>query len=467
MNIFQKKTLKQDGSQDLKGKKIKRNHLAVCVAGLALILLGGVFWLNEKTTAYAIQIKGQNAVIIDSRSQGEKAIGELVQQESQRLGKPVALGDKVEIKKVRVNSKDALASQDVSRILKDRLTLLTSGAVISINGKEKIVVSSKDIGDMLVKKVQAKFIPSEKDIKVVKINLQEKVEVKEKKVRVKEISDEKTAYRLLTTGAEEIATHVVKEGESLWSIARKNNTRVADLKQANPWIKSERLDIGDKIKLTKVEPMLHVVTTIKCDETKEIPFEVKVVSDNNLLRGKEKVEQYGQNGLKKFEYLVVMVNGVEKDKQFLGASVLSKSVPQVVHRGSKFMLASRSGDDGGRLMWPLRGSITSHFGSRWGEFHTGLDIDASTGDSIKAAEGGTVVDAGWAGNYGRLIKIKHGQGVETWYAHLSGFYVSSGDQVERGQVIGAAGSTGRSTGSHLHLEVRINGTPVNPLKYLN
>ena len=118
------------------------------------------------------------------------------------------------------------------------------------------------------------------------------------------------------------------------------------------------------------------------------------------------------------------------------------------------------------LIRPVSGTITSRFGQRWGRSHTGLDIGASTGTKIKAAAAGTVTKSGYASAYGYLIVISHGNGVETYYAHCSALYAKAGQKVSQGQVIAAVGSTGRSTGPHLHLEIRVNGVAQNPLNYL-
>lgn len=118
---------------------------------------------------------------------------------------------------------------------------------------------------------------------------------------------------------------------------------------------------------------------------------------------------------------------------------------------------------------PISGTITSRYGesSRLRQStHTGLDISATTGTDIKAVASGTVTCAKYSGSYGNLIKIDHGNGVETWYGHISKMYVKVGQEVKAGDVIAAVGSTGNSTGPHLHLEIRINGTHVNPQKYL-
>lgn len=118
---------------------------------------------------------------------------------------------------------------------------------------------------------------------------------------------------------------------------------------------------------------------------------------------------------------------------------------------------------------PVLGSITSKFGAKSSirsGAHTGLDIAAKKGTDIKAISEGKVVFASTSGSYGKLVKILHDNGVETWYAHCSKLYVSNGDTVSAGDVIAAVGSTGNSTGPHLHLEIRINGNPVNPQKYI-
>ena len=118
------------------------------------------------------------------------------------------------------------------------------------------------------------------------------------------------------------------------------------------------------------------------------------------------------------------------------------------------------------LIWPVNGPITSPFGMRWGKLHPGIDIGAPMGTPIKAAASGRVILAAYSGGYGNLVVIDHGNGLATAYAHQSRIAVSVGQQVGQGQVIGYVGSTGYSTGPHLHFEVRVNGTPVDPMGYL-
>ncbi len=118
------------------------------------------------------------------------------------------------------------------------------------------------------------------------------------------------------------------------------------------------------------------------------------------------------------------------------------------------------------LMWPVSASVTSPFGWRWGRMHEGVDLGASYGAPIAAAAAGTVIYAGWLGGYGNLTVIDHGGGLATAYGHQSQIAVSVGQSVTQGEIIGYVGSTGHSTGPHLHFEVRVNGQAVDPLGYL-
>jgi len=123
-------------------------------------------------------------------------------------------------------------------------------------------------------------------------------------------------------------------------------------------------------------------------------------------------------------------------------------------------------------LWPVIGHITGTFGERMdpfsgeGAFHTGVDISSQYGDSVRVSADGIVIEADERAGYGRLVVVDHGFGVTTYYGHLSSFNVLVGQQLRRGDTIGNVGISGRSTGPHVHYEVRINGAPVNPMRYL-
>jgi murein DD-endopeptidase MepM/ murein hydrolase activator NlpD len=118
------------------------------------------------------------------------------------------------------------------------------------------------------------------------------------------------------------------------------------------------------------------------------------------------------------------------------------------------------------FIWPVHGVLTSGFGYRWGRMHEGIDLAVSSGTPVVAAASGTVIVAGWMGGYGNLVVVDHGGGVSTAYGHNTMVTVGVGQHVAQGQLISYSGSTGHSTGPHVHFEVRINGSPVDPLGYL-
>jgi murein DD-endopeptidase MepM/ murein hydrolase activator NlpD len=135
--------------------------------------------------------------------------------------------------------------------------------------------------------------------------------------------------------------------------------------------------------------------------------------------------------------------------------------------------SSGSGVGTGDMMWPVNGPVVSPYGYRihpilgYRKLHTGMDFAVGYGTPIHASDSGTVIYATWMGGYGNVIIVDHGRGISSLYAHQSSLAVGTGTRVTRGQVIGYVGSTGFSTGPHLHFEIRVNGTPVDPMGYLN
>jgi len=156
-------------------------------------------------------------------------------------------------------------------------------------------------------------------------------------------------------------------------------------------------------------------------------------------------------------------HGDEEDLAKMQAASAAIAAQIRAHQSSSG--SSGSGASTSGLIWPVNGPITSGFGWRWGRMHEGIDIGAPCGTPIHAAASGTVIYSGWADGYGNFVVIDHGNGLATAYGHQSAIYVSGG-AVSQGQAIGAVGSTGHSTGCHLHFEVRVNGNPVDPLGYL-
>jgi len=168
----------------------------------------------------------------------------------------------------------------------------------------------------------------------------------------------------------------------------------------------------------------------------------------------------------------IATNRAELENQLAALDEESRRIQQMLAASQRGVSGARYGGKwSGSLLKPVNGRVGSGFGMRmhpilgYRRMHSGVDIGASYGSTIRAADTGLVVYAGWRGGYGKCVIIDHGSGVATLYAHMSSISVSAGQVVKRGGTIGAVGSTGLSTGPHLHFEVRRNGCPVNPLSY--
>ena len=203
------------------------------------------------------------------------------------------------------------------------------------------------------------------------------------------------------------------------------------------------------------------------DEAEEVVNGLKEKDSSNIenISILEKYETQAQDFVSSEEAISKLY--VEKPKQVTVASISKTSSTGSVN--TKLTTSSGKVSLGISLIRPVSGTITSRFGANSSmrkSSHTGLDIATSTGTPIVAAAAGTVTFSGYKGSYGNMIVISHGNGVQTYYGHCSKLYVSAGTTVSQGQTIAAVGSTGNSTGPHLHLEVRINGVAYNPQNYV-
>ena len=185
-----------------------------------------------------------------------------------------------------------------------------------------------------------------------------------------------------------------------------------------------------------------------------------------MYEGETEVSRKGKKGKSSIVDKTLSVNGEVVETENLKNEVKKEPVDKVVLVGTK----ERPPTTGtGTFIWPAYDgtfTVTSEFKWRWGRQHQGIDMGCRTGNDVLAADGGTVIYAGWQGCYGKLVIIDHENGIETYYAHNSSLLVSRGDKVFQGQHIAEAGNTGHSYGSHIHFGVKDNGTFRNPRNYL-
>lgn len=437
------------------------------VAGLvvSLLVLIGLAWYG-RANAYAVLVNGERVAIVAQSRVAEQALQSLLAEKSVSVPKEVQYREEIKLKPVRAGDGELDAEEDMKGILASKLSFFVQGAGLAINGDTKLWVADEESAHQIVERLKEMYRPRGEGITIDSLEFEENVTFTSQEIDPAQVKGIEEAVGFLVNETVKTETHTVRPGESLWSIAESNNLSVKDLMDANPRITSDVLRIGQVLNLVKPEPLVHVVASYRQTVSEYEPYPVRVNYDDNLWRGQERVLQRGREGEKEVLYRVVERNGIRLVKEVLEEKVLAQPVEKVVSRGTKMMLASRDGGGSGTLGWPIRGSITSPFGPRGGEFHTGLDLDGVMGEPVVAAEEGLVTFTGSRGTYGKQVVIDHGDGMVTTYSHLSGYRVSEGQRVSRGDIIGLVGSTGRSTGSHLHFEVIVEGNFRNPLDYL-
>ena len=222
---------------------------------------------------------------------------------------------------------------------------------------------------------------------------------------------------------------------------------------------------GQLLKLYSGKMFADVKAVHKLQREEAIPFETVKKISGELYLGVTKIEEAGSMGIKHIDEYVTYINGIEVSRDVLCESVLKAPVSQVEIVGTK-EVPSPIGT--GKLVMPTSGSLSSRFGSRWGRQHQGIDLSASEGTPIYAADNGTVTYSQYNdGGYGYMVKIDHGNGIKTYYAHCSELIATKEQIVAKGDLIAKVGNTGRSTGPHLHFEIRQEDIPVDPMNYIN
>ena len=243
------------------------------------------------------------------------------------------------------------------------------------------------------------------------------------------------------------------EDSSLWYIARDYGLTEEELILLNPQVEGLKWGelLGMELDVTPLNPIIHVQTEQEKVNVAPISYETEYIDDETMLKGQTKVTQTGQNGEFLTRTKVEYVNGEQTNSTVVEETKLSEPVKEVIIRGTKVV----SGVGTGNWVWPTTSrNVTCGYLCYSG--HYAIDISASTGQSVYAADNGVVVSASYNAAYGNVILINHKNGYYTRYAHLNSMNVKAGDIVEAGQLIGGAGNTGNSTGTHLHFEIRTN-----------
>ncbi len=318
----------------------------------------------------------------------------------------------------------------------------------------------------------AKPIAYDKDFSDYELGLQtmdfaDKVEIVECYLPDSEISDLATAIDDVTKDKETSQVYEVQQGDTLGGIAQKFGLTLDALVAMNESLESANttIRVQDNLIVTVPEPELSVVYQVQEYYEEDYEAEVQYVPNDSWYTTQSKVLQEPSAGHRKVVALVTYTDNSEDSREIVKEEITYMAVPKIVERGTIVPPTYIKPISGGRL--------TSGFGKRnrptkgASTYHKGVDWATPVGTSVVASSSGVVTRAGWGSGYGYCVYIRHPDGRETRYGHLSKVLVSAGQSVSQGQRIALSGNTGVSTGPHLHFEILVGGSQVNPLNYLN
>lgn len=284
--------------------------------------------------------------------------------------------------------------------------------------------------------------------------------------------EEASILELITSETEGNVFYTVKEGDVPSTIAQNYGMSTDELVALNPGI-LEKLMVGQSVLVNKSKPYLPVMCIRTETYSVETSFNTTYTTTDQAYEGEVRTVTAGKKGENSVTAEVAYVDNVEVERTVLSTVVITEPVDAVLARGTKVMqkaeIAQGANTANSGMINPILQRVPYLSQPYKGTAHNGIDIafrGNGYGCPIVSVLPGTVTYAGWRGTYGNLVVINHGNGYETWYAHCSKLYVSTGQQVTQGESIAAVGNTGRSFGNHLHFRVIANGVQVNPLNYI-
>jgi len=492
-------------SQVNKSKTIFLTILAFTITAIVVILSQTSNVYYGAQNVYRVYLNGESLGIIESKEEMDKYINDKQDQIKQQYNvKNVYAPQGLEIKKEVTYNKKLSTTEEIYNKIENKepftiegyvVTIKTSGTDNRIRGDEaeiseeeankrkttEINILHKNIIKEAIDQTVLSFVDEQKYndyLANLKINqeeigysienvyLDENVTIRKDFLPTNEVIFQTTkelAKYLLFGTMEKEKTYTVKSGDTIQKIASANTLSVNELLIANPDIAGEKalLYEGQKVVVSLIDPLLTIVEETHNVATETVKRKTITQEDSSLYTGFTKVVQQGEDGQNLVTKKIRKENGHITKAIIAKNEVIKPAVNRIVKTGNKTEFAVATGT----WNWPTKTPyiITSPMGARWGRMHEGLDISGTGhGSPIYAAGAGTVIRAGWFGAYGKCIDVDHHNGLITRYGHLATIYVRTGQAVSQGQVIGGMGSTGRSTGTHLHFEVRRRGVAINP-----
>ena len=443
----------------------RRAHTLYFLGGAAaLILVVGFF--SFFTVGTVVSYDGQELAKVSSLRAAKDAASDLERRTSQALGGSYTISESmIRYASALLPRSELVDESTLEEELSDEIGLVTFGYGLYVD--DELIGATPYEGALEELQQQLKYGVSSEN--TISCDFREKVEVREGYYPTEKIMNLGYLAELLYSTKDEEVTYTVKKGDTWSEIAEAHDMTSKELLAMNPGYDPNRLSIGEVLTLSAAVPYLTLTVTEQERYLADIPYDVAYTDSANLYKGDYKVTSKGVYGKADVVANVTYTNGEETERTVLSYTELKEPVTEQRLRGTK---ERPTWLPTGSFRWPVSGSLTSRFGGRkspggiGSTNHKGIDIANRRGTPIYAADGGTVIYAGWMRGYGYLVQISHGNGVVTYYGHNSSLTVSVGQHVYKGQQIAKMGSTGNSTGNHCHFEIRVNGVAKNPLNYL-
>lgn len=416
------------------------------------------------TVSYSVQIDGLDVAVVEEHQVVEEAVAQVEQQGREIFGGDYQVDNQITYQFGLHLKSEITDSSGIEHYLYSQLddlgSVLQRFAVV-LGGETVGIVDSEDQLNQVLDSILAIYTTEDTT------SAQFVEDISLEVVYEGETSSLDALTTLLTANTTGETLYTVAAGDTFNAIAYSNDMSTEDLKSLNPDLDPNFIFVGDVLSVKETIPLLSVITTANENYLESIPCPVEERDDNSMYKGTSKILSEGVTGEAQVIAQVRYLNGRELEREVVESTVLREPTTTVKAVGTLERPVTASY---GSYIWPTSGSISSYFGARtvYGvyNYHSGLDIAAPYGTNVVAADGGTVTFSGWKNSYGNIVIITHDNGQQTYYAHNSSLLVSAGQKVYRGQSIAKVGSTGNSTGNHLHFEIRIGGKAVNPLSYL-
>ncbi|WP_204605718.1 peptidoglycan DD-metalloendopeptidase family protein [Cohnella boryungensis] len=474
-----------------------RKPILIASCSLAVIAAAGILGFNyveaNRVDYYKVMVNGEVAGEISSQDKVEQFVAAKVAA-LETADSPVQMvlnDNQVSYSEERAYKKKTDDEATLAR-LESMLQTHAVGVEVVVDGEVVGVVRDEMTAKKLLQRVKNKYAPArllakktEPEVRslsastnaaadaaadeakpqrvVTSVSFAEKVEMVKADIDASELADPEELFVALTEGEPIPREYTVKQGDCIGCIAAKLNISEELIYQNNKWIKNDFINVGDVLDLSEEEPpILNVNSEEEVTEIETIEAPIEYRKNDTMKLGQQKVLREGTPGSQQVTYRLLKRNGSLIEEEQVNLKVLVKPTATIILKGTKVI----RGEGSGKFIWPVSGArVTSYQGARWGRMHNGIDMIGKS--TIMAADEGTVEFAGYkSGGLGNAVIINHNNGFKTVYGHMKSVSVKEGQIVEKGDAIGVMGSTGRSTGTHLHFEVHLNGKLKNPTSYL-